>query len=122
MCPGKASSAVNGGSPIDKGDNAAWAHLGGSLRASRKGAIHRVASLGKGPTLPSKTRLVANPFLARCIHQYKLDGVLAIAAVITIHSLAQFLAGFEVRYILARQGNRFTRFRIPPDAWRPKMQ
>jgi len=73
MCPGKAPSAGNGGS-IVKGDTTAWAHLGGSLRASQERVIHSVASLAKGSTLPGETRLAANAFPTRCIHQYYLVG------------------------------------------------
>jgi len=74
MCPDKAPSAGNGGS-IVKGGNAAWAHLRGSLRAAgRERVIHGVASLAKEPALPCKTRLAANPFPTRCIHQYHLVG------------------------------------------------
>jgi len=74
-CPGKAPFAANGCS-ISKNGNAAWARLGSSLRASRKGVIHGVASLGNGTTITCEMRLVANPFPTRCIRQYNLGGVL----------------------------------------------
>ena len=64
MCPGKAASAGSG-SFLVKDGNAAWVHLGGSLRAGREGVIHGVASLDKGATIACKTRLVANPFPTR---------------------------------------------------------
>jgi hypothetical protein len=74
MCPGKAPSAGNGHS-LGKEGNAVWVHLVGSLRARREAVIHFVASLGKGATITCETRLVANPFPARCIRQYYPVGV-----------------------------------------------
>ena len=74
MRPGKALSAANGHS-LSKDCNAAWAHLVGSLWAHREGVIHGVAPLGKGAAITCETRLVANPFPARCIRQYCPAGV-----------------------------------------------
>ncbi len=64
MCSGKAPSAGKGCSLAKEG-NAAWAHLGSSLRAGREGLICGVAPLAKGATLPCEARLAAKPFPAR---------------------------------------------------------
>ncbi len=60
MCPCKAPSADNGFTLI-KDDNAAWAHLGGSLRAGLEGVIHGVAPLGKGKPFPARRALCLTP-------------------------------------------------------------
>ena len=75
MRPGKAPAAANG-LVLGKDGNAEWVHLGASLRAGRGGAIHRVASFDKGRAIVCETRLVADPFPARCIRNYHVDGVL----------------------------------------------
>ncbi len=71
----KAWVAGNGHSLV-KIHNAGLDALGYSLRASQEAVIHVVALFVKGITILCKVRLVANCFLARCTHQYKLAGVL----------------------------------------------
>ncbi len=44
-----------------KHGNAAWAHLGGSLRAGLEGIIHSVASVGKGTPFPARRALWLTP-------------------------------------------------------------
>ncbi len=56
--------------------NAGFAHKLGSLWASHKGLIHVVATLGHRMTMTGEWRLVAKPFVTRCIRQYHLDRVL----------------------------------------------
>ncbi|RDH88715.1 MAG: hypothetical protein DIZ77_16915 [endosymbiont of Seepiophila jonesi] len=43
--------------PLIKDGNAAWAHLGDSLRAGLEGIIHGVASLEKGTPFPARRAL-----------------------------------------------------------------
>ena len=64
------------GYPLVKTHNVGLDAFDCSLRASQKAVIHVVALFVKGITILCKVRLVANCFLARCTHQYKLAGVL----------------------------------------------
>ena len=76
----KAQGAGNGPS-LFKHCNAVFAHELGSplvnfLWASHKGLIHVVATLANRTTITRELRLVAKPFVTRCIHQNYVVGVL----------------------------------------------
>jgi len=73
----KARVAGNGRSLV-KTLNAVLDALGCSLRASHETVIRVVAPFVKGATIPCKTRLAANCFMARCTHQTYIVGVLGI--------------------------------------------
>ncbi len=63
----KAQPAVNGNS-LSKGCNAGLDYLRASLRARREDIICGVTSLVKGATIPCETRLAANIFSSRLMH------------------------------------------------------